>query len=221
MSLVSLTQPVTTIVKTCFTCKQIKTSDLPWEPLVPFIFCSFRHCFPALSSKHYTGFSCQNTILFDLLSSLFITEDTVRFENHFLRSCGRTPRCSRLFNCFRILCGRFQAIDIFGEALVTVPMITMFWFQFLRHLVAWIFHSIWWVGRFHKSPFTDILKLLQSILRSFAIRKVYKRSTSWTLEVNHTHLGFLVFFWSSSLCILSLSRRHVFLLLRSALSNHL
>ena len=163
-----------------------------------------------IQTLHRSSFSCPNTFLFDLLSSLFITEDTVRFENHFLRSCGRTPRCSRLFNCFRILCGRFQAIDIFGEALVTVPMITMFWFQFLRHLVAWFFHSIWWVGRFHKSPFTDILKLLQSILRSFAIRKVYKRSTSWTLEVNHTHLGFLVFFWSGSFCMLCLSRRYVF-----------
>ena len=25
----------------------------------------------------------------------------------------------------------------------------MIWFQFLRHLVEWIFHSIWWVGSLH------------------------------------------------------------------------
>ena len=70
----------------------------------------------------------------------------------------------------------------------------MLWFQFLRHLVSWIFLSIWWVGRFHRSPFADILKLFQSILRTLATRKVYKWFTSWTLEVNHTHHGFLLFF---------------------------
>ena len=156
-----------------------------------------------------------------LLSSLFITEDTVRLDNHFLRSCGRTPRSSRLLDCFWILCGRFQAINIFGKPLLTVSMVTIFWFQFLRHFVEWILHSIWWVGRFYRSPCADILKLFQSIRRSLATRKVYKRSTSWTLGVNHTHQGFLLFFWSSSLCMLCLSWRHVFRLLRSTLSSHL
>ena len=88
-------------------------------------------------------------------------------------------------------------------------MLTMFWFQFLRHLVSWIFHSIWWVGWFHRKPFADILKLFQSILRPLATREVYKWFTSWTLEVNHTHQGFLLFFWYCSRCMLCLSRRHV------------
>ncbi len=183
----------------------------------PFYFLQFQ----ALTFKHCSSFSCPNTFLFDLPSSLFITEDTVRFQNHFLKNYGRMPRSSRLLNCFWILCGRFQAINIFGKALLTVSMLAMLWFQFLRHLVEWIFHSIWWVGRFYRSPFANILKLFQSILRSLATRKVYKWSTSWTLGVNHTHQGFLLFFWSSSLCMLCLSWRHVFRLLRSTLSNHL
>ena len=130
------------------------------------------------------------------------------------------PRSSRLLNCFWILCGRLQAIKIFGKAQITVSMLTMFWFQFLRHLVSWIFHSIWWVGWFHRKPFADILKLFQSILRPLATREVYKWFTSWTLEVNHTHQGFFLF-WNSSRCMLCLSRRHVFRLLKSILSNHL
>ena len=128
------------------------------------------------------------------------------------------PRSSRLLNCFWILCGRLQAIKIFGKMLITVLMLAMLWFQFLRHLVEWILHLIWWVGMFYRSPFANILKLFQSILRSLTTRKVYKWSTSWTLEVNHTHQGFLLFLWNSSLC---LSRRHVFRLLKSTLSIHL
>ena len=58
--------------------------------------------FLALTFKHCSGFSCPNTFPFDLLPSLLITEDTVRFENHFLSSCGRTSKNSRLLNCFRI-----------------------------------------------------------------------------------------------------------------------
>ena len=139
----------------------------------------------------------------------------MRFQNHFLKNYGRMPRSSRLLNCFWILCGRFQAINIFGKVLLTVSMVTMFWFQFLRHLVEWIFHSN---CRFYRSPFADILKLFQPILRSLATRKVYKWSTSRTLGVNHTHQGFLLFFWSSTLC---LSWRHAFRLLKSTLSNHL
>ena len=128
------------------------------------------------------------------------------------------PRSSRLLNCFWILCGRFQVINIYGKAPITVSMLAMLWFQFLRHLVEWTFHSIWWVVKFHMSPSADILKLFQSILRSLETRKVYKWFTSWTLEVNHTHQGFLLFFGSSSLC---LSWRHVFRLLKSTLSNRL
>ena len=131
------------------------------------------------------------------------------------------PRSSRLLNCFWILCGKFQAINIFGKALLTASMLAMLWIQILGHLVEWIFHSIWWVVRFHRSPIANILKLFQSILRSLATRKVYKWSTSWTLGVNHTHQGFLLFFWSSSLCMFCLSWRHVLGLLRSTLSNHL
>ena len=119
------------------------------------------------------------------------------------------PRSSRLLNCFWILCGRLQAIKIFGKVPTTTSILGMFWFQFLRHLVSLIFHSIWWVGRFHRSPFADILKLFQSILRPLATREVYKWFTSWTLEVNHTHQGFLLFFWYCSRCMLCLSRRHV------------
>ena len=146
---------------------------------------------------------------------------SVRFQNHFLKSCGSTPRSSRLLNCFWILRGRFHAINIFCKALLTVSMVTMFWFQFLMHFVEWIFHSIWWVCRFYRSPFADILKLFQSIRRSLATTKVYKWSTRWTLGVNHTHQGSLLFFWSSSLCMLCLSWRHVFRLLRKTSSNHL
>ena len=94
----------------------------------------------------------------------------------------------------------------------------MFWIPFLWHLVSWIFHSRWWVGRFHTSPFADVLKFFQSILRSLTIRKVFKWFTSCILEANHTHQGFLLCFWSGSLCMLSFSRRHFFRLLRSALS---
>ena len=122
--------------------------------------------FQALTFKHCSSFSCPNTFFFDLPSSLFITEDTVRFRNYW-----RMHKSSMLLNCFWILCGRFQAIKIFGKAPITVSMVTMFGFQFLNHLVEWIFHSIWWVGRFHRSPFTDILKLFQSILRSLATSK--------------------------------------------------
>ena len=75
----------------------------------PFYFLQFQ----ALTFKHCSSFSCRNTFLFDLLSSLFITEDTVRFQNHFLKNYGRMPRSSRLLNCFLILCGRFQAINFF------------------------------------------------------------------------------------------------------------
>ena len=35
--------PATAAVKTCFTCKTIKTADPPLELLDPFIFCSFKH----------------------------------------------------------------------------------------------------------------------------------------------------------------------------------
>ena len=116
-----------------------------------------------MTFQYCSGFSCPNTFLFDLPLSLFITEDTVRFQSHFLWSCGRTPRSSRLLDCFWIPCGRLQAIKIFGKAPLTVSMSAMFWFQFLMHLVSWIFHSIWWVGRFHRSPFADILKFFSSL----------------------------------------------------------
>ena len=120
------------------------------------------------------------------------------------------PRSSRLLNCFWILYGRFQAINIFGKAPITVSILAMLWFQFLSHLVEWIFHSIWWVGRFYRSPFANIWKLFQSIPRSLATRKVYQWSTSWTLGVTHIHQGFLLFFWSSSLCMLCLFRDAMF-----------
>ena len=84
----------------------------------PFYFLQFQ----ALTFKHCSSFSCPNTFLFDLPSSFFITEDTVRFQNHFLKNYGRMPRSSRLLNCFWMLCGRFQAINIFGKALLTVSM---------------------------------------------------------------------------------------------------
>ena len=43
VSWVSLILPATAAVKTCFTCKTIKTADPPLELLDPFIFCSFKH----------------------------------------------------------------------------------------------------------------------------------------------------------------------------------
>ena len=102
--------------------------------------------------------------------SFFVTLNYRKYSpvwKSFFRSCGRTPTRYRFLNCFRIVCGRFQVIGIFCE----VPMITMFWFQFLGHLVACIFHLVCRVGRFLTSPSADILKLLYSVLRSFAIRK--------------------------------------------------
>ena len=75
----------------------------------PFYFLQFQ----ALTFKHCSSFSCPNTFLFDLPSSFFITEDIVRFQNHFLKNCGGMPG-SKLLNCFWILCGRFQAISILG-----------------------------------------------------------------------------------------------------------
>ena len=134
----------------------------------PFYFLHFQ----ALTYKHCSSFGCPNSFLFDLPWFLFITEDTVRFQNHFLKNYGKMPRSSRLLNFLWIFCERFQVIDIFGRVLLSASMITMFWFQFLRHLVEWIFNSIWWVGRFYRSPFADILKHFQSILRSLATRNV-------------------------------------------------
>ena len=43
VSWASLVLPATAAVKTCFTCKEIKTSDPPEELLVLFIFCSFKY----------------------------------------------------------------------------------------------------------------------------------------------------------------------------------
>ena len=73
----------------------------------PFYFLQFQ----VLTLKHCSSFSCPNIFLLDLPSSLFNTEDTVKFQTHFLKSCGRTPRKSRLLNSFWILCGKFQAIN--------------------------------------------------------------------------------------------------------------
>ena len=183
-----------------------------FAPFVLFLSCS-------VSLKSILLISCVFWIFFsERWQSTLFQKIQSGFKITFSKNYGRMPRSSRLLNCFWIHCGSFQAIKIFSKALATVSMITMFWFQFLRHMVELIFHSIWWVGRFHRSPFADILKRFQSILRSFATRKVYKWFTSWTLGVNYTHQGFLLFFWSSNLCLLL---RHVFRLFRSTLSNHL
>ena len=144
------------------------------EVFHPIMFCNFKHYIPALKFKHCSGFSCPNTSVFDLLSSLCVTENTIRFENYFSEAVEKCADVlvSDLLIFFRIICGRYQAIDIFCEALVTVPMITIVWLQFLRHLVACIFQSVCRVGRFLTSPSADILKLLHSVLRSVAKRKI-------------------------------------------------
>ena len=51
----------------------------------PFYFLQFQ----ALTFKHCRNFSCPNNILLVLPSYLFITEDTVRFQNHFLKNYGK------------------------------------------------------------------------------------------------------------------------------------
>ena len=101
----------------------------------PFYFPQSQALSSILDVRTLQWLKLSNTFLFDLPSSLFITEDSVRFQNHFLKSCGRMPRSSRLLNCFLTICGRFQAIEMFGKAPITVSMITMFWFRCLRHLV--------------------------------------------------------------------------------------
>ena len=188
-------------------------------PSRPFYFLqSFKHCLLAFTFKHCGGFSCPNTFLFYRLLSLFTTEDRVWFKKSLSQKLWKS---SWLLNCFWMPCGKFQAIKIFGKAPIIVSMITMFWFQFLGHSIEWIFHFIWLVGRFHRCPFADILKLFQFILRSSAPKKVYKWFTSWTLETNHTYQGFLLLLWNSSLYMLCLSRCHVFRLPRCTLSNYL
>ena len=153
----SLILPATAAVKTCFSCKK-KRRKKRNQNLGSSIRASRPFYFLQFQALTFRRFSCPNTFLFDLPSCLFIAEDTVSFQNHFLKNYGRMPRSSRLLNCFWILCGRFQAINIFGKALLTVSMLAMLWFQFLRHLVEWIFHSIWSVGRFYRSPFADYLE---------------------------------------------------------------
>ena len=128
---VSLTLPAAAAVKTCFTCKINQNLGSSVRASRPFYFLQFQ----ALTFKHCSSFSCPNTFLFDLPLSLFITEDTVKFQTHFLKNYGRMPRSSRLLNCFWILCGRCQAISIFGKALLTVSMLAMLWFQLIKHLV--------------------------------------------------------------------------------------
>ena len=58
----------------------------------PFYFLQFQ----ALTFKHCSSFSCPNTFLFDLPSSLFITEDTVRFKIIF----SKTMECPEVLGCW-------------------------------------------------------------------------------------------------------------------------
>jgi len=107
--------------------------------------------------------------------------------------------------------------------LPVVPITTMFWFHLLRHFVielGCIFHSVCRVGRCLTSPSTDIMKLLHSILRSFAIRKT---STIMIQQLNlgseqHTTGCLFVFpvLFEVVVCVFFLSRHHVFRLLSSA-----
>ena len=55
------------------------------------MFCSFKHCLPALTFKHCSGFSCANTFLFEVLSSVCITENTGWFENYFSEAVEERP----------------------------------------------------------------------------------------------------------------------------------
>ena len=83
VSLDSLILPATPAVKTCFTCKK-KNQNLGSSVRAsrPFYFLQFQ----SLTFKHCSSFCCPNTFLFDLPSSFFITEDTVRFQNRFLEN---------------------------------------------------------------------------------------------------------------------------------------
>ena len=95
----------------------LKTFD-PSIFFILFMFFSFKHCLPALKFRHFSGFSCLNTFLFDLLLhsfsiqlSLCITKNTVPFENYFSEAVEeRADVQFCVLNCFRIICGRSQAI---------------------------------------------------------------------------------------------------------------
>ena len=90
VSWASLVLPATAAVKTCFTCKEIKTSDPPEELLVLFTFCSFKywHLNTVVASAVQTPFSLiffRHSLLQKIQSDFKIT---------FSKSCGRTPRSS-------------------------------------------------------------------------------------------------------------------------------
>ena len=99
-----------------------------------FMFFSFKHCLPALTFKHYSGFSCLNTFLFNLLLSLYITKNTVPFENYFSEAVEeRADVQFCVSELFQNHLWEISGDQILCEALVTDLMIIMFWLQFLRH----------------------------------------------------------------------------------------
>lgn len=65
------------------------------------MFCSFKHCIPALTFKHCSGFSCPNISVF-IFS--FVTLCYRKYNpvwKLLFRSRGKTPRRSRFLICFR------------------------------------------------------------------------------------------------------------------------
>ena len=142
----SLILPATAAVKTCFTCKKIKTSDPPQELFVPFIFCSFKH-------------RRSNTVVVSVVqtpfSLIFLRPSLLpKIQRGFKITFSKTVEECQVLSCWIVSESSvedFRRSVFWGKALLTVSMVPMFWFQFLRHLVEWIFHSIWWVGRFYRS----------------------------------------------------------------------
>lgn len=132
-------------------------------------------------------FLCPNTLVFYLLPSLLVAENTVRFKNNPLWIFRWPPRWSRWLKCFIIT---LQAIQILGEALIAFSIVAIF------HSLVFI-----WVSRFEKSFSSNVLQLLQSIFRPFTVRQVLQWFTGIVWKVNNTHF-ITVFF---SLCPWELS----------------
>ena len=139
-------------------------SDPLYENFV-LIFCSLQ----ALTFNLCSGFSCPT-----FFSLIFFNPHLL----HFLRGCERMLWSSSFFNCFRIICGRFQAISIFvwntvnssdhKHVLVLIPQAT------------WIVQLIWWICMFYASP----LRLQSSPVYVFVVVAISKVKIQMIHQVN-------------------------------------
>ena len=80
-------------------------------------------CFAASSTvfhpwqfKHCSGLSCPNTYIsrWSSFVTLYYRKYSPVWKLPF-RSCGRTPGRSRFLNCFGIICGRFEVINLLAR----------------------------------------------------------------------------------------------------------